>query len=152
MKALTLWQPWASLVAEGVKTIETRSWKTSYRGPLAIHASVMGAAWAFPGSDVAWEALAEVYGLRDGYELWHECAAGEGYQQGYITPPFGSVLATCELLDVVPTEGFCFSIDDPQPGYGDFTPGRYAWLLGEITRLPEPVPARGKQGLWEWAP
>lgn len=39
MKALTLWQPWASLVALGVKTIETRSWSTSHRGPLAIHAS-----------------------------------------------------------------------------------------------------------------
>ena len=39
MKALSLWQPWASLVALRVKTIETRSWSTSYRGPLAIHAA-----------------------------------------------------------------------------------------------------------------
>src|SRR5690348_17556570 len=39
MKALTLTQPWASLVAIGAKRIETRSWSTSYRGPLAIHAA-----------------------------------------------------------------------------------------------------------------
>src|SRR5258708_5270609 len=39
VKALTLWQPWASLIAVGAKTIETRSWSTSYRGPLAIHAA-----------------------------------------------------------------------------------------------------------------
>ena len=39
MKVLTLHQPWASLVALGVKTIETRSWSTQYRGPLAIHAA-----------------------------------------------------------------------------------------------------------------
>lgn len=39
MKAITLWQPWASLIACGAKTIETRSWGTPYRGPLAIHAS-----------------------------------------------------------------------------------------------------------------
>lgn len=39
MKALTLWQPWASLVALGEKKIETRTWSTTYRGTLAIHAS-----------------------------------------------------------------------------------------------------------------
>ena len=39
MKALSLTQPWATLVAMGAKRIETRSWATSYRGPLAIHAS-----------------------------------------------------------------------------------------------------------------
>jgi len=35
MKALTLYQPFASLVALGLKQVETRSWRTSYRGPLA---------------------------------------------------------------------------------------------------------------------
>ena len=39
MKALSLRQPWASLIADGRKTIETRTWRTRYRGPLAIHAS-----------------------------------------------------------------------------------------------------------------
>ena len=39
MKALSLTQPWASLVADGRKTTETRSWLTHYRGPLAIHAT-----------------------------------------------------------------------------------------------------------------
>lgn len=34
MKAIRLWQPWASLIALGHKTIETRSWPTKYRGPL----------------------------------------------------------------------------------------------------------------------
>ncbi len=39
MKALTLWQPWATLVAMEVKKIETRCWTTKYRGELAIHAA-----------------------------------------------------------------------------------------------------------------
>lgn len=39
MRAITLWQPWASAVALGSKTIETRHWSTNYRGPLAIHAA-----------------------------------------------------------------------------------------------------------------
>jgi hypothetical protein len=40
MKALSLWQPHATLVAIGAKPYETRSWETSYRGPLAIYATV----------------------------------------------------------------------------------------------------------------
>jgi len=39
VKTLTLSQRWATLVALGAKRIETRSWRTSYRGPLAIHAA-----------------------------------------------------------------------------------------------------------------
>lgn len=39
MRALSLRQPWASMIASGSKTIETRTWRTNYRGPLAIHAS-----------------------------------------------------------------------------------------------------------------
>lgn len=37
MKAITILQPWASLIACGKKQIETRSWATKYRGPIAIH-------------------------------------------------------------------------------------------------------------------
>ena len=39
MKAISIHQPWASLIAFGEKRFETRSWKTDYRGPLLIHAS-----------------------------------------------------------------------------------------------------------------
>lgn len=39
MRALSLRQPWASMIANGSKTIETRTWRTNYRGPLAVHAS-----------------------------------------------------------------------------------------------------------------
>lgn len=39
MKALTIWQPWATAIAIGAKRIETRSWETHYRGPIAIHAA-----------------------------------------------------------------------------------------------------------------
>lgn len=39
MKAITVWQPWATLLATGQKHNETRSWKTSYRGEILIHAA-----------------------------------------------------------------------------------------------------------------
>lgn len=41
MKAITIWQPWASLIACGAKQYETRSWATSYRGLIAIHAAAI---------------------------------------------------------------------------------------------------------------
>ena len=41
MKAITIWQPWATLLPLGVKLYETRSWATSYRGPIAIHAAAL---------------------------------------------------------------------------------------------------------------
>jgi hypothetical protein len=39
MKALSVRQPWASLIVLGIKDVENRTWRTNYRGPLAIHAS-----------------------------------------------------------------------------------------------------------------
>lgn len=39
MKIITLWQPWASLIALNLKQYETRSWSTKYRGKIAIHAA-----------------------------------------------------------------------------------------------------------------
>ncbi len=39
MKAITLQQPWASLVAAGATNIVTRTWQTKYRGRLALHAA-----------------------------------------------------------------------------------------------------------------
>ncbi len=170
MKALTISQPWASLIAEGVKTIETRSRSTKYRGPLAIHAGKVGASFQTQLERDGWDALAEVYGETDGEQLWHECAAGAGYQEGYRMPPFGAVIAMCELVSVVPSTeitwrvgtgwnlhdrriavwGDCerthFIGDDERP-YGDFTPGRHAWLLADIKPI-EPVAAKGGQGLW----
>lgn len=52
MKALTLYEPWASLVALGAKKIETRSWPTKYRGPLAIRAAKSYEAWHM---NLSWE-------------------------------------------------------------------------------------------------
>lgn len=177
MKAITLWQPWASLVAVGVKTIETRSWSTSHRGPLAIHAGARPPETSnFGGEMGGWT----VGRLDPGAprRMWR----GSG---PIIDLPLGAVVATCTLTDVVPI--LDERIDDPhllisdealwiaeaaygedhgegnierlqdawqvtdQRPYGDFTPGRYAWLLAEVELLEEPVPARGRQGLWEWA-
>jgi hypothetical protein len=161
VKALTLWQPWADLVAVGAKTIETRSWSTSYRGPLAIHSAKKIPA---EGADlVASRPFLEEYCGRLGLPV-----------AGVFIPFFaerrGVVLATCELADVVPVEDLVWKAkrgtdaaaggwgrapgrtyaEEAQRPFGDFSPGRYAWLLASIEPLDPPVPARGRQQLWEW--
>ena len=129
MKAITLTQPWASLVANGSKLYETRSWYTSYRGPLAIHAAKGFPKWAQ-------ELVIEepFYTLLDGIPL-----------------PIGVVVATVNLIDCVPTTvRLMEKLSNQERALGDFEIGRYAWQFAEIKPLPTPIPAKGALGLWEW--
>lgn len=165
MKVLTLHQPYASLIAIGAKTIETRSWPTKYRGPLAIHA---GKEWSGNLADPG------VLGCHFGIDTFYLSKRDM---------PLGAIVATCELVDCAPivewgADPQCnhitvgadgalrswefvvgsmplawrkqgrFDVTDQAP-YGDFTPGRWAWLLDNIRPLAEPVPSRGRQGLWD---
>ena len=133
MKALTLTQPWAYLVAHGHKGIETRSWSTHYRGVIAIHA-----ARALP-PDALLFALA-IFG-HNRSEMERLC-------------PRGVIVATATILNVLPTgsPAVVAALDSrPQEKiYGDFTPGRYAWFLELQTIMTPPRPARGALGLWDW--
>jgi activating signal cointegrator 1 len=133
LKALTLTQPWATLVAIGAKKIETRSWRTNYRGSLAIHAA--------KGFDAATQdvclrqpfcrALAQV--LSDPDAL-HEL-------------PRGKIVAVCTLNDCIPMEELQ-SVKSPERDFGDYSPGRFAWILTNVRALKHPVEARGALGLW----
>jgi hypothetical protein len=40
--------------------------------------------------------------------------------------------------------------DEPELSFGDYTPGRYAWILENVQALPGPIPCKGALGLWEW--
>lgn len=145
MKTLTLTQPWASLVALGKKHVETRSWRTDYRGPLAIHAAKGFPQWA---KDTAWE---EPF-----------LSALKSYPGPPL--PIGCVLATCRLVACVPTDAVHISdfgqfvidhegllaISATEHCFGDYSPLRWAWLLADIKPLTTPIPAKGSLGLWEW--
>jgi len=128
MKALTLSQPWASLVALGLKRIETRSWKTRYRGRLAIHA-----AKGFP-------AQARRFADEERFR---------GRLPEYL--PLGAFLCTVNLIDCQPTELIAPGLVGLEHLYGDYTPGRWAWLFkpDSLCVLAVPVPAKGALGLWE---
>ena len=138
VKALTLHQPWASLMAWGVKTIETRSWPTAYRGPLAIHA-----AKTIP--DYARAAAVEIAPIA-------RALASAGVDPTTLAGlPLGAVVALVDLID-------CRHIDETscEPGpdrpFGNFASGRFGWVTRNPRVLAPPVPARGRQGLWDWAP
>lgn len=222
VKALTIRQPWASLIALGVKTIVDRDKPTRYRGPIAIHAgkALPRATRMATYADPIGRALNDA-----GVYLGGDCAA----------LPLGAVVATALLTDCVPmvdlppyvypylentpeadalygtlpatyvavgTEslwlvdnGGRYVNQQPAPlnkerPFGDFAPGRWAWLLDDVKpttdrcpgcwgeggdwepsgdpgwseemgwpcdlchdeRACDPVPAKGRQGLWEWTP
>jgi hypothetical protein len=151
VKAISLTQPWATLVSIGAKELETRSWKTTYRGPLAIHAA---------------QKLPAVWGPITRPSFVSHLKAITGINR-YGAPdlnrlPRGVILATCRLADVAPIveiegwphvdhlNGATSAIREEEEPFGDYTEGRYAWLLKDVVALPEPIPAKGALRLWEW--
>ena len=94
MKAISLWQPWASAIAAGVKTVETRSWPTSYRGPLAIHAAKRWTAQE--------EAFWVEYVFDDPRSPNSEAFSKLGIHS-CLHLPKGCIVATCELYDCLST-------------------------------------------------
>jgi hypothetical protein len=125
VKALTVSQPFASLLASGDKWVENRTWGTSYRGELAIHAG--------KGSQ---------YLSRE--EL-------KQYPTGCVLA-VGVLVACVNLLDVVvdPKELEAASVDVTEFIAHEHTEGPWCWVFRLMTPLEKPVPAVGKQGLWEW--
>ena len=64
--------------------------------------------------------------------------------------PRGYVVATCELVDCERIYADSYIPGKPEFMFGDYTIGRYMWKLEHVKILPEPIPAKGFQGLWDW--
>lgn len=157
MKALTLTQPWASLVAVCEKQLETRSWSTRYRGPLLIHAA---AGFAGAGGKRAAENLTHLEPFRSALMAAGQ-QAGEARIFSFGMLPLGAIVAKCDLLDVIETaeevDALREGVDvgdldgvriERELAFGNFTPGRFAWVLAHVERLAEPIPCTGALGLW----
>lgn len=137
--ALSLTQPWASLVVCGEKRIETRSWPTKVRGVVAIHASA-----GMPRECIALLRREPFQSALQRANVW---TGPDG------TLPRGLVLGVVTLTDCQrfgddePRSTFC-----PAPheeDFGDFGRGRYGFALADVTALPRPLPARGALGFWK---
>lgn len=132
MRCLTIRQPWASLIALGEKTFETRSWKTAYRGEIAIHAGL--------------KVDKSVCSL----EPFRSALARHGLTADLL--PAGAIIATGVLAN-------CYEVtaglaEEGWPGgdeysFGNYSEGRFAWELERVMPLVNPVPAKGRLGFWE---
>ena len=126
MKVLSIKEPWASLIINGTKKIETRSWKTKYRGEIYIHASLSKAKITKP----------EVY----------ELIKDMNFKCGYI-------ICKCNLVDCIyMTDEY---VNDMKTNHyeeyicGHYEVGRYAWIVEDV-KVIEPIEAKGKLGLWNY--
>lgn len=134
MKAITIWQPYASAIALGYKRYETRTWSTKHRGLIAIHAAAKND-YQIRRSMVY--VRRDLEGFRDQLD-W------------MLTAPVGVVVAVCELVAVHDTRDVAKDIDLFERAFGNWQTSRYAWELKLIERFEQPIPARGAQGLWNW--
>lgn len=128
MKAISLWQPWASAIALGCKRIETRHWAPRYRGPIAIHAAKR---WGPDERDFAAE-FAGAFDIR------------------LRTPPLGAIVATARLTGCRRVEDILADgISEMEQALGNYAGGRYGWMLTDIVPLIAPIPFSGHQGLFD---
>lgn len=120
MKVLTIKQPWASLIANGYKKYEFRSWQTKYRGPLLIHA----------GKGVDKEALLE-------YKLLN------------LDYPTSKVIALVELVDCILIDKDFNEELSKNSIYGESNKeGLYAWKITSVKKINNSEYIKGQLGLW----
>lgn len=127
MKGLSLFQPWASLVAIGAKTIETRAWNTLYRGPIAIHASKKSPKTACEFAD---DPRVVATGLR-----MHRL-------------PFGAIIAVAYLVETKAVEAIRANLSAEERAFGNYEDGRTAWLLKGVKPVVPEIAYRGAMNLW----
>lgn len=181
-RAISLHQPWASLVALGIKKYETRSWETKYRGKLLICSAKrhsvnvgilkdLGLIWSeypflYP-EDITDATESQKQLVRRLGWTWREnISRYEASVFDYIksSPYFdiGKVLCVVDLVGCLKMGTNVFrkgkdsfyldsrltEISNLEQLCGDWRVGRYAWELANLMPLPNPIPIKGKQGLW----
>lgn len=131
IKILSLWQPWATFMALGYKLNETRSWPTSYRGWLAIHAAKNTTA------------------IKDADEILEDSGfdMSERTTVGGTTWPLGEIIAVVRLVDCVKTEDIREKITQRERGMGNYSDERFAWVTTDLHKIRPGIPFRGLQGL-----
>jgi ASCH domain len=120
MKALSMRQPWAELILQGRKTIETRSWRTAHRGLFAIHA-----AWHVE------TAIAKLMGIPP---------------ESLVS---GALVGTAEIVEMIEfDEESWLALRSEHLVPDESANGRVGWRLIHARRLAAPIPYRGLPGLF----
>lgn len=132
MRAITIYEPHAILVAVCAKRYETRGWATDYRGPIAIHAGKTASYL-----DITYQ------------EPFRRVLKAAGFKSP-ADLPLGCIVCTAELVKVWPVADLIAHLTTLERAFGDFSAGRFAWEFRNVQIFARPIPARGQQGLWEW--
>ena len=138
MKAITIMQPFATLIAVGEKYFETRCWSTKYRGDLLIHAG--------KGKNYMY--------LCDG-EPFKSILAKYGYNKDNL--PMGEIIAKVNLTNCIKIDSLqtMFDVSNKKENpnelnFGNWDIGRYVWKLKNIQILKNPIPTKGQQRIWNY--
>lgn len=128
MKAISLLQPWASLVVMGAKKYETRSWNTFYRGRILIHAS---------------------QGKEAGMNLWY-LDPFDKYIKDFNALPFGAIIGECKIEMTMETELVRKKLmGTDEYLFGDYSTGRMAWRLVQPVQYKRIIPCKGQLNVWD---
>lgn len=139
MKAISLWQPYASFMAMHLKWNETRGRLTHYRGELAICSAKRGWLPGEFGDEVDWF-------VRRAGEIWLKENKLKPEKEKELFFPKGYVLCVVDLFDCQPTVGL--EVSPMEKLLGNYDPGRFAWRTRDIRPLKTPVPVVGHQGFF----
>lgn len=130
IKAISLYQPWASLMVLGKKQFETRSWGTRYKGLVVICASkTLEVDWF----NTSFIAAMRADGIDDPRKL-----------------PLGVALGIGELVGCYKAESVYPHISEHERLYGNYAAGRLAFEFKNVKLFSQPLPVRGQLGLWDW--
>lgn len=175
ISTLSAWQPWATLLVSGAKRVESRSWRLVLPFPcvVAIHAAKhwMGELFDLTRSEPFRTPLAAL-GVDWPASARPEARPRPARPRGMA---FGAVVGLVRFCACVPFDRIWFAEEDGPPAwdaadkysslglgrterdFGEYTPGRWGWLTDRALAfdgadgLPEPIPLRGFQSIWQWA-
>lgn len=120
------------MIALQEKKIETRSWSTNYRGSIAIHA-----------------------GKKIDTQVFEQPLYIEIFNNYGITPQniiVSSIIATCNIVDVIATEDLINCITKKEQKFGNYSPNRFGWILNDIKPIEPITDVKGMLGLWNYQP
>lgn len=149
MKAITIKQPWASLIVEGVKDIENRTWATKFRGRVLIHASAKPVNMRNPNNvftSQQWDTLTidkKVQLMSNG--------------TSYLPLSNSSIIGSVEIVDCVINHSSVWAerTDGVLVGNKFFTKEDtntiYNWILANPIMFPVPIPAKGRLSFWDYS-
>lgn len=143
MPAISLWQPWATLLAAGYKRVETRSW-----APRELH---MGETVAIHAAKHWTQDERELCEDDPFFRRFLTLAARRGlWDTGH--PPLGCIVGVATFHTAAPTERLIRNpkLTEREHGFGNYSPGRYGWVFVDARPITPPVPLRGERGIFTW--